>query len=113
MAAGVIAAGIFLMVPAPVRGSWRRRKRGEFAGGAWIRGTVGIRGAVERAMVNFVLAFSFCDWILRGKNMLVGRFLCTANRAQYCKLCCFRTVTSWFGVGRGKMIVGRASSISP
>ena len=59
-------------------------------------------------MVRLILAFSFCD------QHLVVKIMCTGNRAQYCGLCYFRTVIRWFGVaGSRKVIIGRASSISP
>ena len=41
-----------------MRGSWRQRKRGEFAEGARIRGAIG------RRVIRFFFAFSFCDWLL-------------------------------------------------
>ena len=72
-----------------------------------------IWGALKRAMVSFVIAFSFCDWLLSGKIMSVGGSMCIENRVRLCELSCFQMTTNWFGVGGKKVIFGRASSISP
>ena len=99
---GGVLVGDFGVHTWPVGGSWRRGKRGKFAGCARTWGGIG------RATVTCVLTFSFRDLYLGGK------IICAGNRAAYCGRYCFQTVIRWIGMGwRRKIIISRASGISP
>ena len=59
-------------------------------------------------MVSFVIAFSSCDWLFRGKIMFVDGSMCTENRVRLCKLYCFQAVANQFGVSGKKYLRPRA-----
>ena len=97
-AAEVLMAGFLLLLAlfvAVVLCLWGARGgKGSAGNSRGVRG-FGVQssfGGIGRAMVRFILAFSLCNWLLGGKILFFGWFMCTGNRTQYCEVSCFRTI---------------------